>query len=116
MSARAAVPPPVARPKMRLVNFKPMTKGALRGFASIELPSGLLIEDCPVLVSSGKAWASLPSRPVLDRQGRHVKPDGKPQYVSILKWRDRDLADRWSAAVVELVRQQHPDVFGGLAA
>lgn len=93
------------RPKMRLISFKPLVKGALRGFAGIELPIGLVIEDCPVLVGRDGAWATLPSKPVLDREGRQTKSGGKPQYAAILKWRDRALSDRFSQAVVELVRQ-----------
>jgi DNA-binding cell septation regulator SpoVG len=96
------------RPRMRLVSFKPLTKGELRGFATVELPIGLVIDDCPVLVGSSGAWAALPSKPVLDREGRQAKPDGKPQYASIMKWRDRELQDRFSQAVVDLVRQHHP--------
>ena len=95
--------------QMRLIGFKPLVKGSLRGFATVQLPIGLTIEDCPVLVGRNGAWAALPAKPVLDREGRQVKPDGKPQYVAILKWRDRDLSDRFSAAVVDLVRQHHPD-------
>jgi hypothetical protein len=53
------------RPRLRLISFKPLTKGALRGFAHVELPSGLRITDCPVLISNGKTWATLPSKPVL---------------------------------------------------
>jgi hypothetical protein len=52
---------------------------------------------------------------VLDRDGRQVKPDGKPQYAAVLKWRDRDLNDRFSTAVVELVRQDYPDALNGEA-
>jgi hypothetical protein len=102
---------PLASPKMRLISWKSLVKNSLRGFATVELPIGLKIVDCPVLVSSGKAWASLPTKPVLDRDGKHVKPDGKPQYSAVLEWKSRDLADRFSEAVVELVRQTHP---GGL--
>jgi hypothetical protein len=36
--------------------------------------------------------------------------DGKPQYAAIVKWRSRDLADRFSDAVVTLVAAQHPDI------
>jgi hypothetical protein len=96
------------RPRMRLVSFKAVAKGALRGFAHVELPCGLRIEDCPVFQSNGKAWASLPAKPVLDTEGRHVKPDGKGQYAAIVKWRDRDLNERWSAALVALIRTRHP--------
>jgi DNA-binding cell septation regulator SpoVG len=99
--------------RMRLLSFKPMVKGALRGFATVQLPIGLTIEDCPVLVGRNGAWAALPSRPVLDGEGRQAKPDGKAQFASILKWRDRDLQDRFSQAVVDLVRQHHPAALDG---
>jgi len=97
------------RPRMRLEAFKPIARGALRGFATVRLPNGLVITDVTVCVSHGKTWASLPSKPVLDRDGRHVEEGGKKKYASILSWSDRDTADRWSAAVVDLVRQYHPD-------
>jgi len=46
----------------------------------------------------------------LDGEGRRAKPDGKPQYAGIMKWRDRELQDCFSQAVIELVRAAHPDV------
>jgi hypothetical protein len=82
-------------PRMRLVSFKPMVKGSLRGLATVQLPNGLRITECPVLTSNGKAWETFPI-------------DGKKQYTSILAWPDRETADRWSLAVVELVRAKHP--------
>jgi hypothetical protein len=103
--------------KMRLVAWRPLTKGALRGFATVELPIGLTISDCPVLISHGKTWASMPAKPILDRDGRQkADANGKASYASILSWRDRDLADRWSAAVVDLVRAEYPDAIDGSAA
>jgi len=95
--------------RMRLVSFKPLTKGALRGFASVELPIGLVINDCPICASSGKTWAALPSKPVLDRDGKHVEAGGKRQYSAILLWENRDRSDRWSQAVVDLVRAEYPE-------
>jgi hypothetical protein len=80
---------------------------------TIELPIGLKIIDCPVLVSNGKAWASLPTKPVLDRDGKHVKQDGKPQYSAFLEWKSRDLADRFSETVVEFVLAEYPAALDG---
>jgi hypothetical protein len=94
--------------RMRLASFKPLVKGALRGFATVVLPSELKIEECPICISNGKAWASLPSKPVL-RDGRQVEKDGKKQFAAILAWPDRETADRWSNAVIELVRAEHPE-------
>jgi hypothetical protein len=102
------------RPKMRLLDFKPLTKGALRGFARVELPSGLRISDIPVLVSNGKTWASLPSKPVLDADRKHkVDINNKRQYVPVLEWRDRDLATRFSDGVCALVRHAHSAALDG---
>jgi hypothetical protein len=103
-------------PRMTLEAFKPLVKGALRGFATVRLPIGLVIADVPICTSHGKVWASLPSKPILDRDGRHVEDGGKKKYASILQWKDRDTADRWSAVVVELVRRAHPDALNGDAA
>jgi DNA-binding cell septation regulator SpoVG len=97
------------RPRMRLLAFKPLRKGSLIGFAEVTLPNGLTISDIPVCTSHGKVWASLPSKAILDRDGRHVEQDGKRKYVPILQWADRSTNDRWSDAVIALVRERHPD-------
>ncbi|MGH7194444.1 MAG: hypothetical protein ACREJM_13065 [Candidatus Saccharimonadales bacterium] len=99
-------PPPR---QMRLVDWRPLIKGALKGFVSVELPVGLQILDCPVLTSGGKSWVSLPAKPQLDRDGHPIVKNGKAQFSAILKWRDRALSDRWSDAVVALIRAAHPD-------
>jgi hypothetical protein len=100
--------------RMRLVAWKPLRKGSLIGFAELELPIGLKIADVPVLASHGKAWASLPSKPLLDRDGRHaVDERGKKRYTPILAWADRSTADRWSDAVISLVLAHHPEALDG---
>jgi hypothetical protein len=92
---------------MRLVSFKPLRKGALVGLATMELPSGLKIAECPALVSAGKAWPSFPGKLQLDRDGKQVVLKGEKQFTKFLDWPDRDTRDLWSAAVVELVREKH---------
>jgi hypothetical protein len=93
---------------MKLVEFRPFVKNSLRGFATVELKDGLMIADCPVhAASSGRLWASLPAKAMLDRDGKQIVVDGKKQYDAILKWRDRELGG--SEAVVTLVRAEHPE-------
>lgn len=109
MSIRSATEPP-ARPQMRLLDWHPLRKSSLRGFATIELPIGLRIVDCPVLVSGGTTWATLPGKPRLDETGRQRRDDsGKPLYSNLLDWRTRELREGFSDRVVALVRQAHPD-------
>lgn len=100
-----------APPRMVLEDFRPIRKNSLLGFARVRLPIGLVIADVPVCSSHGKVWAAMPSRPALDPSGRQVEKNGKRVYVPVLSWADRTTADRWSAAVVELVRAAHPDAF-----
>jgi hypothetical protein len=58
------------RPKMRLVSWKPIANGTLRGFATVELPIGLKLIDCAVFVGTNGAWARPPAKPQLDKDGR----------------------------------------------
>jgi hypothetical protein len=89
---------------MRLLKWTPQRKGALRGFADVELANGLRIYGCPVLVASnGRAWATFPGRPQIDREDRLIRQDGRAQYTKVLDWATRDVADRFSQSIVELV-------------
>jgi hypothetical protein len=95
------------RPRLELISWKPLTKGSLRGFATVMLPIGLKIVDCPVFVGDNGPWATLPQKPELDREGkRRTDSAGKPLYGPVLEWRNRDLSGRFSAAVVALVENQ----------
>jgi hypothetical protein len=101
--------PPARRPKMRLLDVRPLA-GAVRGFSAIELPIGLMINSIPILIGKNGPWTSLPNKPQIGQDGRYkTDVNGKAQYTPFLWWRDRDLSDRFSTAVVELVRQGHPD-------
>jgi hypothetical protein len=50
---------------MRLVGWKPLFKGILRGFTTGEPPIGLTLIDCGVLVGTKGAWANPPVKPQL---------------------------------------------------
>lgn len=104
----------VERPRLRLVSCKPVVKGALRGFATVELPYGLRLIDRPALVGTKGPWVGLPTKTPFDRDGgQRTGADGKPAYSPVLEWSSRDLSDRFSAAVVALVRAAHPEAVSG---
>ena len=71
--------------------------------------------DCPVSIGPKGPWASLTCKFVLDREGRQARPSGKPQFAPVVEWRNRGLADRFSAAVIALVEGAHPDMLSGRA-
>jgi hypothetical protein len=70
---------------MRLLEWRALRKNTLHGFCVIELPSGLIIRDISIHEKGGKWWASLPARPMLDAEGRHVSNHaGHKQYAALL--------------------------------
>jgi hypothetical protein len=99
--------------KMRLVNWRALRRGKLYGFADVELPIGLRINECPVLDGPEGVWASLPSRPELDRYGAvRLGANNERVYQTMLEWRSRRLREAFSARVVALVRQAYPHDLG----
>lgn len=104
------------RPRLKLVAWRPMLRNTLRGFADVELPIGLVVRDCPVHVSRGRAWAALPGRPQIDAEGRVRRDErGRIVYAIMLSWTSDRLRDAFSDRVVELVAAEHPEVFRDLA-
>jgi hypothetical protein len=90
--------------------MKPLIKYSLHGFATVELPIGLKLIDCPVLIRPKGPWASLPSKPRVGQDGyQKIDASGNRAFDPVLDWRDRDLSDRSSIAVVALVRTGYPD-------
>lgn len=86
------------------VDFRPLEKGSLLGFATIRIPAlRLTVKDVAVHSSHGHRWASLPAKPHLDRERRQIVKDGKPQYVNILQFDSKAVSDAFSAAVIAAV-------------
>jgi hypothetical protein len=93
-------------------NGKQIQKGALIFIGDVLMPSGMTLIDCMVFSSSGKFWASPPSRPRVGRDGVVMKDvNGKQLYSPLIEFASKELRDRWSDAVVAAVRQSHPEVF-----
>jgi hypothetical protein len=99
--------------RIRLLKWTSRRQAALRGFADLQLPNGLSIYGCPVLFSHGRAWATFPARPQIGSDGQVIKVDNKTQYTRLIEWSNRGVADRFSAAVVNLVRASEPEAFAG---
>ena len=72
----------------------------MRDLCRVELPNGMRVTDCPALVSNGKAWATLASRPVIN-QDRWQKVDRAGEC------RNRDLASRFSVTLITLLGDAH---------
>jgi hypothetical protein len=97
--------------RLRLIDWRPVRKGKLYGFAAIELnPIGLQVREIPVLMNPKSGpWACVPTKPRLDANGRQMRDvDGSPRYDRIMSWSTKRRESDFSAAVVNLVRRRHP--------
>jgi hypothetical protein len=101
----------VTRPAPTILEFTPIIKNSLRGFARVKLASGMVLVDVALHVSNeGRAWASPASKVMLDRSGNVLRDEaGKPKYVPIVDFCDRKTRDRFSEAVVAAVKDRYPD-------
>jgi hypothetical protein len=89
----------IPRERMILIEFKAIVRNTLRGFCILDIPPGIILRDVSVHEKNGRRWARLPSKPVLDSEGRHVVThSGQKRYAALLGWRNRELADRFSAS------------------
>ena len=91
-------------------DWKPRRSGALRGFVTVTLPSGMILHEICVLETSGKAWCAPPSKPMLGRDGAHMlDANGKKQYSQIIEFTTKEIRDRFSAAVIAALLTAHPE-------
>jgi hypothetical protein len=103
--------PPSQAPRLRLLDWTPIGKGALIGKAKIWMAPGFEISDIAIFEKAGRRWAQLPSEMMRDRDGQPITDEsGRNRYRSAIRWESRELQDRWSDAVVALVSADH----GGL--
>jgi hypothetical protein len=98
--------------------FTPRHSNTLFGFATIVVPElHLRICDVAVHEKSGKRWASLPSKPQIDRSGTVRRGDnGKPLYVPVIEFVDKLTRDAFSARVIAALLEFAPAAFDEEAA
>ena len=92
------------RPRMRLLEWQKIGKGALIGKAKIVLPIGLEISDIAVFEKAGRRWAQFPAEPMRDAEGQPITDEnGKVKYRSSIRWATRELQERFSETLIALI-------------
>lgn len=84
---------------MKILDFRAVEKGGLRGFVTVEMPSGMIIHDVAIFEKNGETWASPPRKARVDREGRPIARDGKQLYAPMVSFKTKELRDKWSEAV-----------------
>lgn len=95
---------------MRILDWRPMARGSLLGFAKVESPSGMIIADVTILTGPNGHWASPPSKPMIGRDGIAMKDAaGKLRYSPIIEFSSKEIRGRWSDAIIEAMQAAHPE-------
>jgi hypothetical protein len=103
--------------KIRRWNPHRNPAGTMLGFITVELPSGMIINNCKLMVGpAGKHWIGLPTVKQIDKDGTpKLDEKGKPQWSPIVEIPDRHTRERFTALILDALRRQHPDALGELA-
>lgn len=86
---------------MRIIDYRDINKGSVKGAFSIELPTGMIIKDCLHFQSGERQWVNLPSKPVMDKEGKpKIGDNGKPMYAKIINFVTKDAYTDFQNAVM----------------
>jgi hypothetical protein len=81
-----------------VTNVRKLSKGSLRGFFDVTLPSGLKLNGCQLFSKDGKTLVGLPSR-------EYIKADGTRAYNPVVEIPDRAARDKFNEAVLPLAER-----------
>ena len=102
--------------RARLRKWTQHASGGRLGFVSVELSSGLILNDLRLMTGKNGHWIAMPAVRVLDRDGNpRVDAAGKPIFNQTIEFRDRTTADRFNEMVIALVRAADPTFPAGAA-
>jgi hypothetical protein len=98
-----------------IVDFKPMRRNSLVGFATVRINELKLVIHGVSVHSKGDSgrWIQLPSKPLLDSDGKHLRDQrtGKPVYVPVLEFPDWKVRVAFNHAVCAALIDFAPNAF-----
>ena len=106
---------PAGKLRVTCESFRPLVRNTLRGFAEITISEmRLKIRDVAIHQKGDARWAQLPAKPQV-KDGALVKDasTGKIQYIPVLEFDSRAVADPFSSVVINAVLEREPEAFGG---
>ena len=93
---------------VRASDWRPLERNTLRGFVTLELPSGLILHECTLhRAATGAEWIGLPGNPQIDREGKQRKDPatGKALYTPIVELKGKEQRERFQAAALAAVHE-----------
>ncbi len=78
---------------MSIDNWKPIFRGALRGFFTVTLSSGMVIHQCQTFEKNGKRWFNPPSQSYVS--------SGVTNYKPTIEFTDKATRELWSDSILQ---------------
>jgi hypothetical protein len=93
------------------VDFRPLRKNTLVGFARVRIPElRLVIHDIALHEKGETRWASLPAKPQVKDGALVTDDDGKIAYWTVLEFESREARDAFSRAVWAAALERFPNI------
>jgi len=100
----------MAKASAKLLDWRPMRKNSLLGFARVQFGSGLIISEIAVHAAGSRAWAQPPARPWLDGNKLVLTEAGKVRWTPVVHFANHGVQASWSRQVINALREAHPEV------
>lgn len=84
---------------MKIINYKPLNKGALVAFFDLQMPKwGVTLKGCGHFKSTkgGKEWVTMPSKP--------FEADGGTKYQQLVTFDEQAHKDAWEKRILQMLR------------
>ena len=96
----------------KILDFKPQQNGQLVGFADVEFATGWQLFGVVIIKGKdGDLVALPPGKPQIDSFGKvRLKPNGKTDYISIIKFKSQDVRRDWSKQIVAALKESYSGV------
>jgi hypothetical protein len=106
-----AMPPPA-----RCLDWRPLRKGSLLGFATVQFGSGQVVHDIPVHQAGSRSWANPPGKPWVGSDDRVVRDEkGKVKYAPVISFSNHGVQRHWSDQVLRALREAYTNAIPVLA-
>ncbi len=100
--------------RAKLLDWRPLEKNTLKGFASVQFTSGVIFREIAVHVSGSRAWAAPPSRPwIKDNALVFDETTGKAKWQMLVDFANHGVRASWSRQVISALAAAHPEVLAG---
>jgi hypothetical protein len=84
-----------AATNFKIREWRPFEKNTLRGFLSLELPSGMILHGCTLNQKGESRWIGLPAKEYLKGSERAWSP--------LIEFTDRDVRESFQALALEAI-------------